>query len=54
MRKLTPREELIFSRLPKEAKEIVLSNPEKQKEVNKIVDRIFSDYRDDLQALAKE
>lgn len=45
---------LIYSRCPKGTKEIVEGNPKKQKRVDKIMDKIFEDFGDQIRALAKE
>lgn len=51
---MTPEEKLnlIYSRLPKGAREIVESDPKRQKEVHKIVDKIFKDYGEDIKKLS--
>lgn len=47
------QERIIFERLPREAEFVVKSNPDKKKEVDKIVEEIFEHYGEDISALAK-
>ena len=47
------QEEMIFERLPEEARIAVKSNPDKQAKVDKIIQEIYREYGEEISALAK-
>jgi len=46
-------DEMIYKRLPNEAREAVESNPKKYKEMSKVIDQIFDEYGKDISELAR-